>query len=63
MALGLKIIRADGGPLSIGLAVGRYLAYILDGFTLLIGFIIAGFDAEKRSLHDRICDTRVIYSK
>jgi uncharacterized RDD family membrane protein YckC len=63
MALGLKIIRADGGPLSVGLALGRYLAYILDGFTLLIGFIIAGFDDQKRSLHDRICDTRVIYVK
>ena len=60
MALGLKVIRADGGPLTVGLAVGRYFAYILSGFTFLIGFIIAGFDDEKRSLHDRICDTRVI---
>jgi len=64
MALGLKVIRADGGPLSVGLATGRYFAYLLDSyFTLTIGFIIAGFDSEKRSLHDRICDTRVIYSK
>ena len=63
MVLGLKIIRADGGPISVGLAVGRYLAYILDSFTLTIGFIIAGFDSEKRALHDRICDTRVIYIK
>jgi uncharacterized RDD family membrane protein YckC len=60
MALGLKVIRADGGPISVGLAVGRYFAYILSGFTFLIGFIIAGFDDEKRSLHDRICNTRVI---
>ncbi len=63
MALGLKIIRADGGSLSVGLAIGRYLAYILDFFTIYIGFIIAGFDSEKRALHDRICDTRVIYAK
>ena len=25
-----------------------------------IGFIIAGFDSEKRAMHDMICDTRVI---
>jgi hypothetical protein len=24
---------------------------------------MAGFDEQKRALHDRICDTRVIYSK
>jgi len=60
MALGLKVVRADGGPISMGLAAGRYFAYLLSFFTFLIGFIIAGFDDEKRSLHDRICNTRVI---
>ena len=64
LALGLKVIRADGGTLSVGQATGRFFAYTLDAyFTLLIGFIIAGFDTEKRALHDRICDTRVIYAK
>ncbi len=63
MVLGLKIVRPDGSLLNVGQAVGRYFAYILDSFTLMIGFIIAGFDDQKRSLHDRICDTRVIYSK
>jgi uncharacterized RDD family membrane protein YckC len=64
LALGLKVIRADGGTLSTGQATGRFFAYLLDAyFTLTIGFIIAGFDTEKRSLHDRICDTRVIYAK
>ena len=64
LALGLKVIRADGGSLSTGQATGRFFAYLLDAyFTLTIGFIIAGFDTEKRSLHDRICDTRVIYAK
>jgi uncharacterized RDD family membrane protein YckC len=64
LALGLKVVRADGGPLSTGQATGRFFAYLLDMyFTLFIGFIIAGFDSEKRALHDRICDTRVIYAK
>jgi uncharacterized RDD family membrane protein YckC len=64
MALGMKVIRPDGGPLTAGRATGRFFAYMLDGFVpFAIGFIMAGFDSEKRSLHDRIADTRVIYSK
>jgi uncharacterized RDD family membrane protein YckC len=54
---------ADGGPISVGLAVGRYFAKILSVCTLWIGFIIAGFDREKRSLHDHICGTRVVYTR
>ena len=62
LLLGLRITRADGSMLNVGQATGRYFAYVLDGFTLLIGFIIAGFDDQKRALHDRICDTRVIHA-
>ena len=36
---------------------------IVSGIILLIGYIIAGFDDEKRALHDRVCDTRVIYKQ
>ncbi len=63
MVLGLKIIRSDGSPVSAGRALGRYLGYILSGLILYIGFIIAGFDSEKRALHDHLADTRVIYTK
>ena len=56
----LKVIRSDGSKLTYGRALGRYFAKALNSFTLLIGYIIAGFDEEKRGLHDRICDTRVI---
>jgi uncharacterized RDD family membrane protein YckC len=63
LALGLKVIRADGSPLSTGRASGRFFGYMLDCcIPLAIGFIMAGFDAEKRSVHDRICDTRVIHA-
>lgn len=63
MALGLKVVRTDGSLLTPGQAAGRFFAFLLDGFTLMIGFIIAGFDDQKRALHDRICNTRVIYAK
>ena len=60
LALGLKVVRPDGGPISLGRAFGRYFAKLLNGFTLGIGYIIAGFDSQKRGLHDMICDTRVL---
>jgi uncharacterized RDD family membrane protein YckC len=63
IALGLKVVRADGGPISAGLAAGRFFAGWLSGMILCIGYIMAAFDEQKRSLHDRICDTRVIYAK
>jgi uncharacterized RDD family membrane protein YckC len=60
MALSLKVVRPGGGPVSLGRAFGRYFAKMLSTFTLMIGYIIAGFDSEKRAMHDMICDTRVI---
>jgi len=60
LALGLKVVRADGGPVSLGRAFGRYFAKMLNSFTLAIGYIIAAFDSQKRGLHDMICDTRVL---
>jgi uncharacterized RDD family membrane protein YckC len=63
MALGLKVTRADGSAISAGLAAGRFFAKYLSGLILLIGFIMAAFDREKRSLHDHICGTRVVYTR
>jgi uncharacterized RDD family membrane protein YckC len=60
MALDLKVVRPDGGPVSLGRAVGRYFAKMVSAIILMIGYIMAGFDSEKRALHDMMCDTRVI---
>ena len=57
------MIRADGRPISPGLAAGRYFGLWLSSLIFFIGYIIAGFDSEKRALHDRICQTRVIYAE
>jgi|SRR5439155_25022902 len=60
MACRIKVVTADGGQVSYLRAVGRYFAKLLSAFTLMIGYIIAAFDPEKRALHDRICNTRVV---
>jgi uncharacterized RDD family membrane protein YckC len=56
----IKVVTADGGRVSYARAFGRYFAKLLSTFTCLIGYIMAAFDAEKRALHDRICNTRVV---
>jgi uncharacterized RDD family membrane protein YckC len=60
MALNLKVVRPDGSTVSLGRACGRYFAKILSLFILGIGYIMIGFDSQKRGLHDMLCDTRVI---
>jgi len=63
MVIGVKVVRPDGSRVELGRAFGRYFAKILSGLILLIGFIMVGFDAQKRGLHDMICDTRVVKSR
>jgi uncharacterized RDD family membrane protein YckC len=60
MACGLKVVSSDGSKVSYSRALARYFCTIISGLTLGIGYIMAAFDDEKRSLHDRICDTRVV---
>jgi uncharacterized RDD family membrane protein YckC len=60
MILKLKVVNPLGGPITVGQAVGRYFSQILSGLIFGIGFMMAGWDEEKRALHDRLCDTRVI---
>lgn len=63
MAMSLKVVRADGSALGYGLAAGRYFYKILSAIILMIGYLMALWDPEKRALHDRICETRVIKTK
>jgi uncharacterized RDD family membrane protein YckC len=61
LAVQLRIINADGSPLNWKRALARFAAEIfITGLTCNIGYIIAAFDEEKRTLHDHICNTRVV---
>lgn len=61
MACKLKVVTADGDPISYARALGRHFAAWISAMIMLIGFFMAAFDEQKRTLHDRICDTRVVY--
>ncbi len=60
MALGLKIVTSEGEPVTYKKALARFFAEMLSSIICGIGYIMAAFDEQKRSLHDHICDTRVI---
>ncbi|MBT8357823.1 MAG: RDD family protein [Desulfobacterales bacterium] len=60
MACKIKIVTPDGGRVSYSRALGRHFAKWISSMILGIGFLMAAFDDEKRTLHDRICETRVI---
>ena len=60
MAMGAKVVLSDGSPITRGRAFARFFAEILSYMILWIGYIMAAFDTETRTLHDIICDTRVV---
>jgi uncharacterized RDD family membrane protein YckC len=59
-AVGLKVVKADGGKVSYARALGRTLAYQLNSFTFGLSFLVIAFSAQKRGIHDYIADTIVI---
>ena len=71
MACGLKVVRSDGSSLGWGVSVGRFVMWnvVTSGIPYLnmvlvpTSGIMAGTDAQKRALHDRVCDTRVVYKQ
>jgi uncharacterized RDD family membrane protein YckC len=71
MACGLKVVRSDGSSLGWGVSIGRFLMWnvvtsgvpYLNLVLVLTSGIMAGTDSEKRALHDRVCDTRVVYKQ
>ncbi|SRR6266568_109286 len=71
MACGLKVIRSDGRSLEWGVSIGRFFMWnvvtngipYLNFILMLVSSITLGVDGEKRALHDRVCDTRVVYKQ
>lgn len=60
LVVGAKIVDGEGERLSFWRSVGRYFAQFISGIILCIGFIMIAFSAEKRGLHDHICNTYVL---
>jgi uncharacterized RDD family membrane protein YckC len=64
MAAGIRVVPADPAALServsFGQAVLRAAAYVVSALPVGLGFVAAFFGQERRALHDRLADTRVV---
>jgi uncharacterized RDD family membrane protein YckC len=65
MATGLRVIPGDPGAraserVPFGHAIVRAAAYFISALPAGLGFAPALFGAERRALHDRLADTRVV---
>lgn len=60
LAVGAKVVNAEGKKISFGRATGRHFAKYLSAFLLCVGYILVAFDDRKRGLHDMIAGTYVI---
>jgi uncharacterized RDD family membrane protein YckC len=61
-ALHIRVVKADGSPLTVGGAVVRYIGMLINSiiFGLPIGWIWAAFDANKQGWHDKMAGTYVV---
>jgi uncharacterized RDD family membrane protein YckC len=60
MVFRMKVTDLHGARISFARATGRFLAKILSGMILNIGYIMAGFTERKQALHDMIVGTLVL---
>ncbi|WP_020677085.1 RDD family protein [Geopsychrobacter electrodiphilus] len=61
MLLRIKVIVTDGSSLGYGKAFYReVIGKFISGIILGIGYLMAAFDGQKQSLHDRMAKTYVI---
>ncbi len=60
MFLGLRVVRADGGEVTPGLAFLRFAGYSLSLLPLGLGIFWSLIDREKCAWHDHLAATRVV---
>ena len=65
MAVGIKVVRGNGEPISFWRSFLRYVAYMLFavvtcGLGVIISGLMVAFSERKQALHDMICDTLVV---
>ena len=56
----IKVVKADGTPIGYGLSTFRYLASLVSSAIFYLGYLSVFCDNQERTLHDLLCNTRVI---
>lgn len=61
--VGIRVVSAEGAPLSKKAALKRAAAYILSAIPLGLGFFWALFRKDKRAWHDSLAGSRVVEAR
>jgi uncharacterized RDD family membrane protein YckC len=61
--VGIRVVAADGAPLTLGPSFLRYLAYFISIIPLGFGYLVAALRRDKRALHDLIAGSRVEWTR
>lgn len=59
MIFGMKVTDLHGNRISFAQATARHFSKYLSAMIMMLGYIMAGFTAQKRALHDMIAGTVV----
>ncbi|MGJ7904664.1 RDD family protein, partial [Lysobacter sp. 1R34A] len=60
LAVGIKVVDADGRRLTRMRALGRWASSLLSYLSLCVGFLMIAFTDRKRGLHDILAKTQVV---
>jgi uncharacterized RDD family membrane protein YckC len=60
MVCRLKVVDANGEPVSPSTATVRAVAFLVSVLPLGLGFMLQFADRQRRALHDRLAETRVV---
>lgn len=59
--MGIMVVSGQGTRISFFNALIRFVARIVSGATLLVGYFMAAFTDRHRALHDYVANTYVVY--
>ena len=60
LLMGVKVTDREGNRIGIGRSLARLLGTFVSGFTLGIGYLLAGVTEKRQALHDMIAGTLVV---
>lgn len=59
--MGLRVVRMDGTPLTLGRCTRRYVTFLLAAIPLFLGLLWVIVDDRRQGWHDKLSNTCVIY--
>jgi uncharacterized RDD family membrane protein YckC len=63
MAVGARIVQADGSPIGYGRAALRWVGARVSDSLFFAGYLMIAMRPDKRALHDLLAGTKVIYKR